>query len=75
MPEVHKEVWCIKCKGEGHDKDHFLIFIKYITLWGPTPLRLEAQSGSSAVPSLWCAIFQVGGKHNTNNCHLLQKFT
>ena len=38
------------------------------------PLRLEAQVGPSAVHDLWCAIYQVAGKHATNNCHLLQKY-
>jgi len=26
-------------------------------------------------PALWCAIFQIAGKHAANNCHLLQKYT
>ena len=39
------------------------------------PLRLEAQAGLSAVPGLWCAICQIGGKHVTSNYHLLQKYT
>ncbi len=25
--------------------------------------------------ALWCVIFQIGGKHATDNCHLLQKYT
>ena len=39
------------------------------------PLRPEAQEGTSAVPALWCAIYQIGGKHTTDNCHLLQNYT
>ena len=23
-PEVSEEVWCLKCRSEGHDKDHSL---------------------------------------------------
>jgi len=38
-------------------------------------LRPEVRAGPSAVPALWCAIFQIGGKHATYNCHLLQKYT
>jgi len=30
QPEVHKEVWCIKCKGQGHDKDHCPVFANYL---------------------------------------------
>ena len=38
-------------------------------------LRLEAQAGPSVACSLWCAIFQIGGKHIIDDCHLLQKYT
>ena len=39
------------------------------------PLRLKVQEGPSVAPTLWCAIFQIDGKHATNNYHLLQKYT
>jgi len=73
-PRVREEVWCIKCKGQGHDKDHCPIFTNYLVGGGPIPLRQEAQAGLSMTPTLWCTIFQVGGKHATNNYHLLQKY-
>jgi len=73
-PEARK-VWCIKCKGQGHGKDHCLVFANYLVGGGPMPLRSEAQAGPSVVPTLWCTICQIGGKHATNNCHLLQKYT
>jgi len=38
-------------------------------------LRLEAQAGPSMAPALWCVICQIGGKHATNNYHILQKYT
>lgn len=38
-------------------------------------LRLEAQEGPTAAPALWCVIYQIAGKHATNNCHLLHKYT
>jgi len=44
---VHEEVWCIKCKGQGHDKDHCLVFANYLVGGGPMPLRLEAYAGPS----------------------------
>lgn len=28
-PKACEEVWCIRCKGQGHDKDHCLIFVNY----------------------------------------------
>lgn len=39
------------------------------------PLRPEAQARPSGAPALWCAICQIGGKHTTDLCHLLQKYT
>jgi len=73
-PKVHEEVWCVKCKGQGHDKDHYLGFVNYLMGGGPTSLRLEAQVGPSTMPALWCTICQIRGKHATNNYHLLQKY-
>ena len=55
-PEAHEEVWCMKCKGQGHDKDHCPVFTNYLGGGGPMPFRPEAQAGSSAAPDLWCAI-------------------
>ena len=45
-PKVRDEVWCIKCKGQGHDKDHCLVFMIYLAGGEPMPLRLEVTSGS-----------------------------
>ena len=72
-PEVHEEVCCLKCKSQGHDIDHCPIFENYI-VGGVMPLRPETQAGSSMGPALWCAIYQVAGKHATDNCHLLLKY-
>lgn len=72
--EVQEEVWCIKCRSQGHDKDHYPISVNYVEAGGPIPLRPEAQARPSTTTLLWCAICQVGGKHNTNNYHLLPKY-
>lgn len=69
-----EEVWCLKCKSQGHDKDHCLVFANYVARGGPMPLSTESQAGPSTGPVLWCAIYQVARKHVTENCHLLQKF-
>jgi len=75
QPEVREEVWCIKCKGQVHDKDQCLAFANYLTGGGLMPLGPEAQAVPSVAPTLWCAIYQIAGKHATYNCHLLQKYT
>jgi len=71
---VREEVWCLKCKIQGHDKDHCPVFTNYVVAGGPIPLRPDAQARPSAEPTLWCAICQVAGKHMIFYCHLLQKF-
>jgi len=55
-PKVHEEVWCLKCKGQGHDKDHCSVFANYIAGGGQMPLMPEAQEGPSVGPAFWCAI-------------------
>ena len=74
-PEIRDEVWCVKCKGQGHEKDHCPVFANYLGGGGSMPLRSEAQARPSATPALRCTICQIGGKHATNNYHLLQKYT
>ena len=63
--EVRDEVWCIKCKGQGHAKEHYPVFANYLVGGGPMRLGLEAQVGDSMTRALWCAICQIAGKHAT----------
>lgn len=72
--ETRTKLWCLKCKGHGHDKDNYLMYLNYPVREGHVPLKLEnrARKSTSVVP--WCVIFQITGKHMTDNYHLLQKF-
>lgn len=74
-PEVGWEVGCIKCKSQAQDKDHCSVFSNDLAGGGLMPLKVEVQARPSTVQTLWCAIFQVGGKHAIDNYHLLQKYT
>ena len=51
------------------------MFMNYLAGGGSMPLRPEAQVGPNMALSLWCAIFQIEGKHATGKCHLLQMYT
>lgn len=73
-PEVHEEVWCLKCKFQRRDKYHCPVFANYIIGGGPIPLKLESPAWSSMGAMLWYDICQVARKHATDNCHFLQKF-
>ena len=37
--ETHSEVWCTKCKVEGHHKDQCPMFWDYIAAGGPNLLK------------------------------------
>ena len=57
--EVRAKVWCLKCKGHGHDKDHFPIHQNYLVEGGPIPLKLENIAGLSTRVVPWCSICQI----------------
>lgn len=40
---MHEELWCIKCKCHGHDKDHCPVFVNYLVGGGLIPLRPEVK--------------------------------
>ena len=39
LPEMCDEVWCVKCKGQGHNKDHCLVFVNYLARGGPIVIK------------------------------------
>lgn len=74
QPKVRTDVQCIKCKDEGHDNNHYPVYHNYLIGGGLVPLKLDNTAGPSTGVLLWCDIFQITGKHTTDNCHLLQNF-
>jgi len=36
--KVWEEVWCVRCKSQGHDKDHCLVSVNFGVTGGPKPL-------------------------------------
>ena len=36
--EIAQELWCIKCKGQGHTKDNCPVFVEYLASGAPIPL-------------------------------------
>jgi len=63
--EVREEIWCIRCKAEGHHKDQCPLFQEYLASGAPNPLNHGAGP--------WCEIYRTRG-HRPENCHLLQKY-
>jgi len=72
--EMHSEVWCTKCKVEGHYKDQCPVYRNYVAAEGPNALKSEHSAGPSTGLSAWCSICQVVGHHPTNHCYLLHKY-
>ena len=35
--EVREEVWCTKCRTEGHSKEHCPMFVEYLVSGAPNP--------------------------------------
>ena len=36
--EVREEVWCTRCRTEGHSKEHCPVFAEYLASGVPNPL-------------------------------------
>ena len=63
--EVMQDIWCIKCRAQGHSKDNCLVFIEYLASGAPNPLpRTQGP---------WCEICKTQG-HPPQQCPLLQKY-
>lgn len=63
--EVREEVWCTRCKTEGHSREHCHVFAEYLASSAPNPLP-QAQGP-------WCEICRVNG-HRPQDFPLLQKY-
>ena len=62
--ETSKELWCTKCKIEGHHKHHCPAFLDYLASGAPNPLNSQGMS--------WSQIYQTRG-HMEDECFYLQK--
>ena len=63
--EVMQDIWCIKCRAQGHSKDNCPVFAEYLASGAPNPLpRTQGP---------WCEICRTQG-HPPQQCPLLQKY-
>jgi hypothetical protein len=37
--EKREDIWCVKCRSKGHDKEHFPAFHEYLSSGAPSPLK------------------------------------
>ena len=64
--EVREEVWCTRCRTEGHPKEQCPIFEQYLASGVPNPLPQTC--------GLWCKICKQVG-HRPQDYHMVQKYT
>ena len=62
--EGQEDLWCKKCRMDGHTKDNYLTFMNYVAFGAPNPLN------GKGLP--WCLICQSRGNHD-EECVYLQK--
>jgi hypothetical protein len=37
--EKREDIWCIRCKAEGHEKENYPLFNEYLASREPNPLK------------------------------------
>ena len=63
--EVAQEIWCTKCKAQGHTKDNCPVFVEYLASGAPNPLPNTHRP--------WCELCRTI-RHPPQQCPLLQKY-
>ena len=63
--DIAQEIWCIKCKAQGHTKDNCPVFVEYLASGAPNPL--------AQMQGPWCELCRIRG-HPPQQCPLLQKY-
>jgi hypothetical protein len=62
--DKREDIWCVRCRSEGHDKEHFPLFNEYLASGAPSPLK--------QVTLPWCEVCR--NKHRTGECYYMQKY-
>ena len=62
---IREEVWCTRCKTEGHDKEQCPTLRNYLNTGAPNPFNPNV---------LYCEICRRTGQHRPKDCYLLQRY-
>jgi hypothetical protein len=62
--EKREDIWCIRCKSEGHDKDNCPLFNEYLASGAPNPFK------QATLP--WCEVCRT--RHRPSECYYMQKY-
>ena len=62
---IRENVWCTRCKTEGHDKEQCLVLRNYLNTGAPNPFNPNV---------LYCEICRTTGQHRLEDSYLLQRY-
>jgi hypothetical protein len=62
--DKREDIWCIRCKSEGHDKEHCPLFHEYLASGAPIPLK--------QVTLPWCEVCR--NIHRPGECYYMKKY-
>jgi hypothetical protein len=62
--EKREDIWCIRCKSEGHDKEKCPLFHEYLASGAPSPLN------QATIP--WCEVCRT--RHLPGECYYMKKY-
>jgi hypothetical protein len=57
-------IWSVRCKLEGHNKEHFPLFHEYLASGASSPLKQDT------LP--WCKVCR--NRHHPGECYYMQKY-
>jgi hypothetical protein len=62
--DKREDIWCVRCRSEGHDKEHFPLFNEYLDSGAPIPLK--------QVTLPCCEVCR--NKHRPGECYYMEKY-
>jgi hypothetical protein len=62
--DKREDIWCVRCRSEGHDKEHCPLFHEYLASGAPSPLK--------QVTLPWCEVCR--NRHRPGECYYMQKY-
>ena len=62
---IHEEVWCTRCRTEGHDKEQCLALRNFLNTGAPNPFNPNV---------LYCEICRPTGQHRPEDYYLLHRY-
>jgi hypothetical protein len=59
-----EDIWCVRCRSKGHDKEHCPLFHEYSASRAPSSLK--------QVTLPWCEVCQ--NRHHPGECYYMKKY-